>query len=345
MDDQHKYDIPWDLIAAGLQGDLSDEEEAQLGQWLSLNQDNREKYDTLRHTWRDALEDYSFYRQADTESGWNALQLWLRSASTAEEAKVISLRSGRGYRLMKPWMMAAAVFLIAISCFFWYYNSSTRHMIIYETMAGEQRKIVLGDGSVILIRPNTRLCVTGDYNKETRTVLLTKGAAFFEVEHEAEKPFIVNLGDCSVKDIGTSFDIEKLADSIKVTVSTGRVAFIKKATRETRELSGGMSLSFITHTNSFGTVSSLQPANGIQLQFDNTPLSVVVSLMEKKYDKRIRLSDSAIARKRLTAELDGQNIDNALQVICTSLDLVYFQRDSAYILKEKNIPVGIKINH
>ncbi len=345
MDDQHKYDIPWDLIAAGLQGYPSDEEEARLGQWLSLNQDNQKKYDALRHIWRDALADYALYQLADTESGWNALQGQLGNASTAEEAKVISLISGRVYRLMKPWMMAAAVFLIAISCFFWYYNSSAKRMIIYETMAGEQRKIVLGDGSVILVRPNSRLCITSDYNKETRTVLLTKGAAFFEVEHEAEKPFIVNLGDCSVEDIGTSFDIEKLADSIKVTVSTGKVAFIKKATRETRELSGGMSLSFITYSNSFGTVGSLQPADRVHLQFYNTPLSGVISLMEKKYNKKIRLSDSATARKRLTAELDGQSFDNALQVICTSLDLVCFQEDSVYILKEKNIPAGIKINH
>ncbi len=339
MDNINKYDIPWDLISGEIQDNLSLEEAVQLKHWLNLSSANQEKYDRVHQTWKTGIADYNLYLKADEESGWNSLRDQLGFRGEKEEAvKVIPGHFGNKFRMVKRWAAAAAVLIISLAGFYWYNNSVT-NIVAYQTTDREQLKISLKDGSTIFLKPQSEVLIARDYNKLNRTVQLTRGEAFFEVQHEQEKPFIVNIDIARVEDIGTSFTIQKREDSINVTVSTGRVSFVKKATNETHELSAGMSLSLNVLNNGFGEIISPDSVNNVKLilmQFDNTTLVEVIDLIEKKYNRKIKLNDDVIAKKRFTAKLDGQNFDSVIKIICASLHLVYFQKDGVYILKEKD---------
>ena len=63
-----------------------------------------------------------------------------------------------------------------------------------------------------------------------------------------------------------------------------------------------------------------------RLEFVNTPLSEVVSQLERWYDLDITLADSGLGARPLTATLGHQSTDEMLRLLAASLD-VRVQRD------------------
>ena len=75
----------------------------------------------------------------------------------------------------------------------------------YETAVGGQRRIVLADGSSVILNTNSRL--DGDFSGGRRDIHLVRGEAYFEVVHDKTRPFTVYASNYVVRDIGTAFDV------------------------------------------------------------------------------------------------------------------------------------------
>lgn len=338
MDSQSTYDdLPWELIVSALQGHLSPDEDLRFRQWLALSADNRQKYDRLQQLWTEGMADYVFYRAADEAKAWEALRGRLGDRIPMQEPATIAGAPGKRVQMIRQWVAVAAVFLGTIGAG-WWYLSGRNAPVLYETALNEQKKISLPDGSTVVIHPQTRIRVAHDYNKAGRTVILTAGEAHFEVSHQAQQPFIVDMDAVSVKDIGTGFTVQKTKDSIKVMVSGGKVAFIKKGTGEYHELAAGSSLIFYVTEHRFGDMKATVPVDSGagSLRFDNAPLSEVIAALQVASGKKISLTDPALGQKRLTVHLDGESFDNALKIICASLNLEYAEKNGVYILKSRN---------
>jgi transmembrane sensor len=202
MDFLPTYDnFPWDMIVSALQGTLSPDEDLQFRQWLALSQDNQQKYDQLRQVWKDGLADYILYQAADEGKAWEAVQ------QRIADKKVISVHFGRRVPVIKRWVAVAAVFLLVVGAGWWYLSGKS-DSIQYQTARNEQKKISLQDGSTVTLSPETDIQLGRGYNKLGRTIILNAGEAHFEVFHQAELPFIVDMDAASVKDIGTQFTIQ-----------------------------------------------------------------------------------------------------------------------------------------
>jgi transmembrane sensor len=243
--------------------------------------------------------------------------------------KVISIKRGM--------VVAAAAVLLLVAGAEWWYMSGRSAAIQYAT-SNEQKKISLPDGSTMVLHPQTHIQVARNYNTGARTVTLISGQAYFDVSHQAQRPFMVDMDAASVKDIGTSFTVEKTVDSIKVTVSDGKIAFIKKENGESREISAGGAICLYTGKLHSGEIRATDPAGSSAdpLRFDNAPLSEVIAALQKLSGKKILLDDTLMAQKRLTVRLGGESFDDALKIICASLNLKYAGRNGEYILKMKD---------
>src|SRR4051812_13242955 len=90
--------------------------------------------------------------------------------------------------------------------------------------AGSSKKLLLEDGSVIWLAPNSTVKVYADFSKKRSTVL-TRGTAFFSVAKDAEHPFTIGVNQQLVTVVGTAFTLHKL-DSVdlQLTVKEGKVA-------------------------------------------------------------------------------------------------------------------------
>ena len=92
----------------------------------------------------------------------------------------------------------------------------------YVTVLGEQRAVVLEDGSVMQL--NTDSAVQVRYGANAREIMLLRGEAMFNVRPDPARPFRVRSGEVRVEAVGTRFNVRQRADSTVVTVIEGVVA-------------------------------------------------------------------------------------------------------------------------
>lgn len=93
----------------------------------------------------------------------------------------------------------------------------------YSTAIGVRETITLVDGSQIALNTDTALRL--DLSGKQRKVWLEKGEAFFNVTHNAQRPFRVFAGNHTVTDLGTKFSIRREPARFEVAVMEGKVAY------------------------------------------------------------------------------------------------------------------------
>ncbi|HEV2478648.1 MAG TPA: FecR domain-containing protein [Puia sp.] len=305
-----------------MQDELTKEQELQLNEWLDVSAANRETYERISRLYREGLADYPLYAAAREDKAWAKV----RGRMGKGRARVLTLKS---------WAAAAAVVLVVAGGGWWYLSGRSRG-VVYATTAGEQQSVSLPDGSTVVLGPQSHIELAKGYDKTSRRIELTRGSARFEVVHRADQPFEVDMDAATVRDIGTSFTIDKTADSIVVYVSGGRIAFIQKENRKSTEISAGGAICLYTGSRRAEGIRETAAGGADSLRFEDTPLSLILTGLEKRTGKRIMLVDSAVAQKRLTVNLEGEAFENALEVICSSAGLKYTIRDGTYVLEKKD---------
>lgn len=109
----------------------------------------------------------------------------------------------------------------------------TSQAIEYNTLTNPRGSkvinLTLADGTKVWLNSESSLRFPTAFVGKERKVEIN-GEAYFEVAHDAEKPFVVNKGDMDVQVLGTHFNINTYSDepSTKITLLEGRVQVKKK---------------------------------------------------------------------------------------------------------------------
>ena len=112
---------------------------------------------------------------------------------------------------------AAALGLAAIGAIFFVHRSGV------ATAVGEQRILILDDGTRVYLNTSSRIAL--EYDEARRAVRLDSGEALFDVARHAGWPFVVEVGDRKVTALGTSFVVRRDADQrIAITLVEGKVS-------------------------------------------------------------------------------------------------------------------------
>lgn len=125
----------------------------------------------------------------------------------------------RRYARRRILMASLASIAAAIGLTVWLFPL---HKNTYSTSIGEQRTLVLADGSTVIL--NARTTIKVHMTKRVREISLLRGQAFFHDVDEPDRSFIVRSGKTTVRALGTQFDINKKPKGMVVTVVQGRVA-------------------------------------------------------------------------------------------------------------------------
>ncbi len=91
----------------------------------------------------------------------------------------------------------------------------------YETDIGEQRSVLLRDGSVIMLNTSSQIEVK--YGDRRRFIRLVRGEALFDVAHDPRRPFDVDTGKVVVRAVGTRFNVDRREHRTTVSVVEGKV--------------------------------------------------------------------------------------------------------------------------
>jgi transmembrane sensor len=103
----------------------------------------------------------------------------------------------------------------------WYLYATGTASQVYVTGVGQQQTVRLDDGTRIELNTDSR--IQAQVTESSRTMRLEKGEAYFEVVHDARRPFIVFAGNRKIIDIGTKFSVRLDNGQVRVLVSEGEV--------------------------------------------------------------------------------------------------------------------------
>ncbi|WP_431210973.1 FecR family protein [Puia sp. P3] len=97
--------------------------------------------------------------------------------------------------------------------------------VLYNTLTtprGGQYRLTLPDGTKVWLDAASSIIYPTAFIGKTRRVSIT-GQAYFEVVHDAKQPFEVGVQELTVRDIGTSFNINAYGEepTMKVTLAGG----------------------------------------------------------------------------------------------------------------------------
>lgn len=159
----------------------------------------------------------------------DALAAWISVEEHATASKLLAMRRdalGRARRGERRWdwraVAAAVAFLVLAPAIGipWYLRSPAEQM--YRTALGEQRVIVLADGSRMSLDARTEVRVR--YTPDLRNMELIAGRANFEVAKDIARPLKVRAGPRTVTALGTVFTVEREPRDVVVTLVEGSVA-------------------------------------------------------------------------------------------------------------------------
>ncbi|MFN4205510.1 MAG: FecR family protein [Agrobacterium albertimagni] len=195
----------------------------------------------------------------------------------------------------------------------------------FRTGAGETQIVTLADGSKVTLAPETAL--TEDFDGGARHVRLLSGEAFFEVERDTARPFIVAAPDASVRVLGTAFSVRDTGHGTRVELAHGAIALTPAAAEDGTELTlqpGDV----VTIERADGKTerSQVDPADIAlwrtgQLAVTDQALGDVVALIQRQHSGWIVMPESDIAALRVTGLYDLSDPDKALMALVAPFGL------------------------
>ena len=211
----------------------------------------------------------------------------------------------------------------------------------YATAPAQRMVIRLQDGTQVTIAPKSRVRYTADFGRAHRDLYLD-GEAYFQVAPDSQRPLRVHTSGSVTEDLGTAFVVTAYADqrTTEVVVTEGRVSLSRAETTSRAVVLGLRDLGRLdasgpaTVRRGVDVDRYLAWTKGV-LAFDGTPLSEVMPALERWYNVEIRLSDSALAARRLTATFQNEPIDLVLKRIALTLGLLVERGDGSVFLLRK----------
>jgi len=177
------------------------------------------------------LDRFERWRNASPENAAafeQALATWVGVGEHATAGRILAMRrdalarARAVKRRWRPQWVAAAALAVVLAPLLVWYGMRSSPPVEYHTGHGEQRVIVLADGSRMSLDAMTRISVR--YTDDTRSIALLAGRANFEVAKDVTRPFKVKAGPRTVTAVGTVFSVEREPQGVLVTLLEGRVA-------------------------------------------------------------------------------------------------------------------------
>lgn len=329
MERNEHIEITDGLLLAYVNEELTTVQQEAVEAWLYKSTENKVRLEELKKTWEMSGSIDPKPVLVDADDAWEKVKGRINDAETP----VVPINRTK----KQMYWGVAAMIVVLLGVFSILKMTSGIEQI---TVVAEVSGLVdeLEDGSVVTLNANTSLVYPEAFGDDERRVEL-KGEAFFDIERNEEKPFIIELPQENyVKVLGTSFNIKANENDslIEVYVHTGKVEFGQEG--NTILLEAGQIGVMNTVTNEVRNATKETVAPGAQelfwregVQFDGVPMNDVAAILSEIFEVEIRWECS---EGKLT---DRFLPEHSLEEIFTVLELNGYQStkvsNKVYILK------------
>lgn len=311
-------------------GEAEPQEVQQLTDWENLSEENR-LYVAQSKKVLGAMP----FVEVDTNAAWAKLK---QRIDEEEDAHIIPITKAKPRRFAIAWAAAAAlVLLLGLGIFFKYFAGSDIPVSSYDVATQNSTLTdTLPDGSTFLLNKKSELKFA-ENTKGERTVKL-KGEAFFEVKHDDKKPFVIDVNNVFVKDIGTGFNVKEdnAANTVTVTVETGVVDFYTNENKGIT-LKAGQTGIYNGNTKAFSKQENESNPNALSYKtkvfnFSKTRLENVVAQLNAVYGSNIVFENDKLKNCLITVDFSNENLDTIISIITQTLNINSKEENGKIIL-------------
>ena len=317
-----------DLVAKHLAGESTPAEDAMLNKWMEESEDNRQYFMQLEKLFKESAAANAIV-DVDTDAAWINLK---QKLNRDNKPKLIDFNKpvtgSRGqknnYRLLLR--IAAAIAFVALTATVYVFYFKDRLQTVNYAAINEPKTILLPDSTTVLLNRYTTLAFS--YNNKQRQVEFS-GEAFFEIKHDNERPFVIQLNELTIEDIGTSFNVKAPAgsDSVQVIVTEGLVKLSSPIDADynfSSMLRPGQQAVY-SHKTKTIKATILADTNALAYKtkvfvFENASLPSAAQKLMEVYNVKITIA-KPLNDCHITATFKNEKIDAVMEVIATTLNL------------------------
>lgn len=189
----------------------------------------------------------------------------------------------------------------------------------YSTEAGQQRTVILPDGSLVSLNNSSELSYRRGWT--SRNVNLV-GEGYFDVSHDKDNPFFVRAQGVEIKVLGTAFNVKAYQDNKMVETALLRGKVVIKRISENHSgdeivLKPNEVALFdhnkLTMSKVPKEISSYKPWYIGNLVFEDAPLKVIIPELEKWFDTKISI-DAESMDCRFSLNIDQESLMEVMKL-------------------------------
>ncbi|WP_395443827.1 FecR family protein [Caulobacter sp. UC70_42] len=195
----------------------------------------------------------------------------------------------------------------------------------YSTGVGETFSARLDDGSRVTLNTDSRVRIR--YSKGERRVELVRGQAFFDVAHNAARPFIVAAGDTETRALGTKFEVRRTADGVRVTLTQGSIVVTDRdKPSATWRLVPGQALALSPRSVAAAKPVAVDAKASSSwttgdVTFQDVPLSAAVAELNRYSRRKIVLADGVDANRVVNGVFSSSDTTDFVDAVTTLFGL------------------------
>ena len=273
----------------------SDDLQRELDAWLDCTTAHRVAYLRLESAW---LRTHRM----------SALQRPMLDGMASE-------RAPRPRNQSAAWRFAAALLAITLLAAGGSYWLSAPSDMNYQSALGARRDVILADGTHILLNTETKLRANIDGHR--RHARLVEGEAYFEIAHDATRPFVVDVGDYMITVLGTKFAVRRDGTAVRVSVVEGKVRLEAKQPGEGKqtlvltqnELAVATSSTALMLRRTVDQTSSDLSWRAGKITFHDDTLQAAALEFNRYNAKKLVLTDQRAAQVRIGGSFNADNVE------------------------------------
>ena len=265
-------------------------------------------------------------------------QAWQRTSRAAALKRpmrepVVQVRTGQlpGAKLAAA---IGAVLLLGAGAFGYF---AQPNYTPYETPVGGRQILTLSDGSQIELNTNSKVRIASAQN--ARRVIVDKGDVYFDVRHNARRPFVVVAHGRTLVDLGTKFLVRERPDALEVSLLEGKLKLEAPKggnTPATIMAPGEVAVATerttsVAKSEHTAIATELSWRQGI-LIFHHTPLSEAVAEFNRYTTRKITIANPVIARLEINGKFRTNDVAMFADVTADVLGLKADKRDDRIVI-------------
>lgn len=359
-----------ELFKRFLSNSCSREELATIGKWIEKEKVSINSWIWFKKLWRELDKN----KEIPELSGKNLLDRTHHQINL--RMNVASRLSGKAERRPLARLgiflsrIAAILFIPLFLASLLYFNKNrqdhsseiiSEQNPIYQTISspmGNRTKLELADHSVVWLNNGSSLRFPLEFKKEERIVYL-EGEAYFEVNADPSRPFIVIVNDIQYRAIGTVFNIMAYPeeDLVITTLESGKIAIEKvspdRTVKNYLELNPGQQARYYPEKHKIDYME-VDPANFVswkdgKLIMMDDPLSRISKKLERWYNVKVDFEQEDLSVIKYTGTFTDETLTQVLDLmkLATPIDYHIYPRelksDGTYTLPR--VVIGLKAGY